>query len=70
MFVLVLVLLFVLVFVIPLAKRRIVSQDRNQMIFKGNHDLRTLPPNELAMKIGARLENVMDEQQRISYGLE
>lgn len=68
--VILLVALFVLVFVIPMTKRRIVSQDRNQMYFKGNHDPRTLPPNELAMRIGARLEHVMDEQQRISYGLE
>ena len=68
--ILLLVLLFVLLFVIPMAKRRIVMQDRNQMVFKGNHDPRTLPPNELAMRIGAKLENVMDEQQRISYGLE
>ena len=74
--VLLLVLLFVFVFVIPMAKRRVVSQDRNQMYFKGNHDpLRssaayTLPPDPLAMRIGARLEKVMDEQQRISYGLE
>ena len=65
-----LVVLFVVLFVIPVAKRRIVSQDRNQMYFKGNHDPRTLPPNELAMRIGAKLEHVMDEQQRISYGLE
>lgn len=68
--VILLVAMFVLVFVIPMTKRRIVSQDRNQMYFKGNHDPRTLPPNELAMRIGARLEHVMDEQQRISYGLE
>ena len=68
--VILLVILFVVVFVIPMAKRRIVSQDRNQMYFKGNHDPRTLPPNALAMRIGAKLEHVMDEQQRISYGLE
>ena len=70
MFVLLLVLLFVLVFVIPLAKRRIISNDRNSVNVQGNHDPRTLPPNELAMRIGAKLEHVMDEQQRISYGLE
>jgi hypothetical protein len=68
--VLLLVLLFVFVFVIPMAKRRVVSQDKNQMYFKGNNDPRTLPPDPLAMRIGARLEKVMDEQQRISYGLE
>ena len=65
-----LVVLFVIVFVIPMTKRRVVLQDRNQMVFKGNNDPRTLPPNELAMRIGAKLENVMNEQQRISYGLE
>ena len=65
-----LVVLFVLVFVIPMTKRRIVMQDRNQMVFKGNHNPRTLPPNALAMRIGAKLDHVMDEQQRISYGLE
>jgi hypothetical protein len=68
--VLLLVVLFVVLFVIPMTKRPIVSQDRNQMYFKGNNDPRTLPPNELAMRIGARLERVMDTQQRISYGLE
>ena len=62
--------LFVLVFVIPMAKGRIVYGDRNAVDFKGNHDLRTLPPNPNVMRLGARLDHVMDEQQRISYGLE